>query len=293
MWHISDDDMASCDNISFEVRCRHTSVSNKKLPTLALGGHCSSKCGVRSSTLMFYSNKSLLSEYAISVAMRWQCCDKFTSVIPAGLYALGKPKCPADGVSGIAQTDILLIIFTCWDTCEFRPYTQIAKELGRPTDFISIVISALIFILLPKWMRWTARFIITWDSGVICFLALAWSMSSATPKDVALELRIGALGNLDLIATDCTSLAIGFMLKDNKGLYRYTDDATRNAFWVWQLFVPSCSCTRCSLCTTHTTTIGITARLPAKAKGLRFRVKISQIIGILYFLLLLAYDMPG
>jgi len=28
---------------------------------------------------MFYSDKRLLSEYAISVAMRWQCCDKFTA----------------------------------------------------------------------------------------------------------------------------------------------------------------------------------------------------------------------
>jgi len=57
---------------------------------------------------MFYSDKRLLSEYAISVAMRWQCCDKFTA--QSYKQDLHLP-CPADGVSGIAQTDILLLIF--------------------------------------------------------------------------------------------------------------------------------------------------------------------------------------
>jgi len=54
----------------------------------------------------------------------------------------GKPKCPADGVSGIAQTDILLLIFYVL-RYPFRPYTQIAKNLdARPRLLISIVISA-------------------------------------------------------------------------------------------------------------------------------------------------------
>ena len=87
-----------------------------------------------------------------------------------------------------------------------------------------MVVSGLVWILLPNWLRLPARVIITWDSGAICFLALAWStMISATPQKMrrkAQRLDEGRWTILTLmVSVACTSLlAIGFMLNDRKGL---------------------------------------------------------------------------
>ena len=86
------------------------------------------------------------------------------------------------------------------------------------------MISGLVWILLPNWLRLPVRIILTWDSGAICFLALAWLMIiSATPQKMrrkAQRLDEGRWTILTLtVSAACTSLlAIGFMLNDKKGL---------------------------------------------------------------------------
>jgi uncharacterized membrane protein len=95
---------------------------------------------------------------------------------------------------------------------------------ARPRLLISIVVSGLVCILLPDWLRLPTRLIITWNSGVICFLALAWSMmTSATPEKMrrsAQRQDESRLAILTLVvAAACVSLfAIGVMLKNTKNL---------------------------------------------------------------------------
>ena len=89
---------------------------------------------------------------------------------------------------------------------------------------VSIAVSGLIYILLPQWVGLPARIIIAWDSGVICFLCLVWSMmTSATPQQMHRRAQREDEGRLTILTLTvsgaCTILlAIGFMLKDNKGL---------------------------------------------------------------------------
>lgn len=95
---------------------------------------------------------------------------------------------------------------------------------ARPRLLISIVVSVLVYILLPNWLSLATSAIITWNSGVICFLALAYSMmTSATPQRMnrnAQRQDEGRLAILSLVvAAACFSLfAIGAMLKNTKGI---------------------------------------------------------------------------
>lgn len=158
--------------------------------------------------------------------MRWQCCDKFTAQSYQQDLRTWKAQMPGRWcVRHSSNRYTANHVLRAEIPVSSVPTPKLLRNLdARPRLLISVVISALVFILLPKWMRWTAGFIITWDSGVICFLALAWSMmSSATPQKMRRSARAQDEGRLAiltlLIATDCTSLlAIGFMLKDNKGL---------------------------------------------------------------------------
>ncbi len=72
---------------------------------------------------------------------------------------------------------------------------------ARPRLLISILVSGLVCILLPNWLHLPTRIIIAWNCGVICFLALAWSMiNSATPEKMrrnAQRQDEGALSNFD------------------------------------------------------------------------------------------------
>jgi len=103
----------------------------------------------------------------------------------------------------------------------FRPYTQIARNLdARPRLLISIVISALVFILLRSGCV-GQPVIITWDSGVICFLALACHDEPCYYQKMRRSARAQDEGRLAVLTPSCSlglyqSLAIGFMLKDNK-----------------------------------------------------------------------------
>lgn len=95
---------------------------------------------------------------------------------------------------------------------------------SRPRLMVCVAVSGLVYLLLPHWIRPPVRIIITWDSGAISFLALAWSIiSSATPQQMHRRAQLedeGRLTILTLIVSGaCTSLlAIGFMLNNNKGL---------------------------------------------------------------------------
>ena len=95
---------------------------------------------------------------------------------------------------------------------------------ARPRLLISILVSSLVLGLLPSWLNLPTRILCTWDSGIVCFLALAWSMMlKATPQKMRRsaqrqdETRFAIL--ILIIAAACASLlAIGFMLKDTKGI---------------------------------------------------------------------------
>ena len=95
---------------------------------------------------------------------------------------------------------------------------------ARPRLLISIVVSGLVYTLLPENLNLPTRIIIGWDSGATCFLALAWSMMlGATPQKMqrsAQRQNEGRLAILTLvvIAACISLLAIGFMLKNTKGM---------------------------------------------------------------------------
>lgn len=107
----------------------------------------------------------------------------------------------------------------------FIPTPNSLKKLdARPRLLISIIVSGLVYILLPNWLRLPTCVIIVWNSGVICFLALAWSMMfRATPQKMyrsAQREDEGRLAILTLVvASACFSLfAIGVMLKNTKDI---------------------------------------------------------------------------
>jgi len=111
----------------------------------------------------------------------------------------------------------------------FRPYTQIAK-LGRPTPTHSFLV--LVFIL-PRSGCVGQPVIITWDSGVICFLALAWSMMSrATTQKMRRSARAQdeRLAVLTLLLAQIVPVFGYFMLKIIKA--PATILTPRNAFCV-------------------------------------------------------------
>jgi uncharacterized membrane protein len=102
---------------------------------------------------------------------------------------------------------------------------KLLKNLdARPRLIISIVVAGLVCILVPNWLKLPTRIIISWNSGVVCFLALAWSMMfGATPQKMRRSAKAqdeSGLGILTLVvAAACISLfAIGVMLKNTKDL---------------------------------------------------------------------------
>ncbi len=107
----------------------------------------------------------------------------------------------------------------------FIPTPNSLRKLdARPRLLISIIVSGLVGILLPHWLHLPTRIIIAWNFGVICFLAMAWSMMiRATPEKMrrnAQRQDDGRLAILGLVVTAaCISLfAIGVMLKNTKDL---------------------------------------------------------------------------
>lgn len=105
------------------------------------------------------------------------------------------------------------------------PKPKLLRVLAaRPRLLISMGISGLVFLLLPEWLRLSARTIIAWDAGAICFLGLAWSMiTSATPQKMRRRAELEDEGRwtiltLVVVAAFISLLAIGFVLKDQKGL---------------------------------------------------------------------------
>lgn len=117
------------------------------------------------------------------------------------------------------------------------PKPKLLRVLAaRPRLLISMGISGLVFLLLPEWLRLSARTIIAWDAGAICFLGLAWSMiTSATPQKMRRRAELEDEGRwtiltLVVVAAFISLLAIGFVLKDQKRADCLYIDATRNAF---------------------------------------------------------------
>lgn len=95
---------------------------------------------------------------------------------------------------------------------------------AQPRLFTSISLAGLVFALLPNWLRFSARVIIAWNCGAICFLVLAGLLIyKATPRRMRHRAHMEDEGRwtilfLVVIAACISLLAIGFMLKDQKGL---------------------------------------------------------------------------
>lgn len=99
--------------------------------------------------------------------------------------------------------------------------------LRRPNAQTRLLLSAgaglLVSTVLPSWLHLPARILCMWDAGMVCFLALTWSVIlRATPKTMrqnAQQQDEGRVVILGLItASACSSLlAIGFMLNNGKG----------------------------------------------------------------------------
>lgn len=95
---------------------------------------------------------------------------------------------------------------------------------ARPRLLISIGVAGLVFFLLPDSLRLSTQIIITWNSGVICFLILAGLLIyQSTPGRMRRRAQMEDEGRWVILASivigACISLlAIGFMLKDQKGL---------------------------------------------------------------------------
>lgn len=107
----------------------------------------------------------------------------------------------------------------------FIPTPKLLRNLdARPRLLISALVSGLVCILLPDWLHLPTRIIITWNTGVICFLALAWSMMiGATPQKMQRSAQRQDDSRLVIlilvIAAACISLfTIGVMLKNTKGI---------------------------------------------------------------------------
>jgi uncharacterized membrane protein len=86
------------------------------------------------------------------------------------------------------------------------------------------VVSGLVLVLLPSKLSLLTRVIIAWDAGVVCLLALVFLMMlSATAQKMRRRAQRQDSSRwvilTSLVGAACASLlAIGFMLKDNKGL---------------------------------------------------------------------------
>lgn len=95
---------------------------------------------------------------------------------------------------------------------------------ARSRLLISSAVSGLVLVLLPSKLPLLTRVIIAWDSGVVCLLALALSMMlSSSPQKMRRRARRQDSSRWfilsSLVGAACASLlAIGFMLKDKKGL---------------------------------------------------------------------------
>jgi len=95
---------------------------------------------------------------------------------------------------------------------------------ARPRMLVSIVVSGLVYLILPSWLRPAARIIVAWNFGTTSFLSLAWLLIvSATPQKMRFHTQHQDEGRWTIltfvVSAACTSLlAIFFMLKDNKGL---------------------------------------------------------------------------
>lgn len=95
---------------------------------------------------------------------------------------------------------------------------------ARPRLLISTAFAGLVYFLLPSWLRLSARIIITWNSGAICFLILAGVLIyNSTPQSMRRRAQVEDEGRWAILTSvvvgACISLlAIGFMLKEQKGL---------------------------------------------------------------------------
>lgn len=95
---------------------------------------------------------------------------------------------------------------------------------AKPRLIIAVLVAALIYFLLPKWMQLSTRIIFTWDIGATCFLALVWvMMTNATTQKMQQNSQRQDEGRSTilvlLVAAACASLlAIGFMLSGSKSI---------------------------------------------------------------------------
>jgi len=88
---------------------------------------------------------------------------------------------------------------------------------------IAILVSGLVFLLLPSRLLLPTRVIIAWDSGFVCLLVLIWSiMISATPQKMRhraqhQDANRWVISNIVIGAACASLLAIVFMLKSTPG----------------------------------------------------------------------------
>jgi len=165
---------------------------------------------------------------------------------------------------------------------------------ARPRLLISIVISALVFILLEVDALDSPRH---YHLGLRRYLFLSLGLVDDEPcyyQKMRRSARAQDEGRLAvltlLLATDCTSLlAIGFMLKDNKGLP--ATDATRNAFRCdsYLFLVAHAHDVRSAL----RTTIGLQETTSERHWGLDFPRKSARLLGFFYIFFCYWHDMPG
>lgn len=90
--------------------------------------------------------------------------------------------------------------------------------------FLSVLLGIIVFHFLPVWIHLETRVIVAWDAGVICFLALAWSiMALASPSQTGHSTlsqdQSGVVILSVVVAAASASLfAITFILRYSKGL---------------------------------------------------------------------------
>jgi uncharacterized membrane protein len=94
----------------------------------------------------------------------------------------------------------------------------------HPRLLLSLLVATIIAILLPAWMHLSTRILCVWDSGMICFLILTWTvMLRSTPAMMSRKAKLqdeGRLVILSLItAAACASLlAIGFIMHQTQNV---------------------------------------------------------------------------
>lgn len=92
---------------------------------------------------------------------------------------------------------------------------------------ISLIVSGLTYSFLPIWMLRTSRLILTWDTGVICFLILTLAMMNrATPQKMRRDAQSQDENSLTIlilfVASSCATLgAIAYILKNSKHLAQW------------------------------------------------------------------------